>query len=605
MKNILLLFNIAIFNSLFAQTFIPVIDCSLNIATNSNGIAVADYDLDGDLDVYIVGADRFNVQNEETWNRFFSNNGNGTFSEVTKEANIRGYVSSPHEGFEGAQFGAAWGDYDNNGYPDLYLTNFGYNTLYRNNGNGTFSDVTGSAGVRGRLNDHNSSACWWDYDLDGDLDLYVSAWVGENIMYENMGQGIFTNITVQTGLGDNGQTWTSLPIDANNDQLFDLYVVNDFGPNKFYLNQGDSTFREATEEFGLEDEGNGMGVALGDYNNDGYFDIYITNISSTYHCPLFENQGNGTFIDKAEEVGVGNSGWAWGTEFLDFDHDGAVDLYVVNGHRELNSQNNYFYYNLLESELAEPELPGAYFWNVSDSSGVNSKEIARSLVTFDYDDDGDLDMIVGNKWTHPHFYENISKTKNWLKIELEGTISNRNAFGAIISVTCGEKKYYRSNDGIDFLGQSILPLHFGLADANVADSVIVSWPTGEKEIFTDIPVNQTIKIIEKDGLVSGIQKEKRAYFKTDLYLIGNYPNPFNSSTRIVFNAPYTGVGQIKVFNILGMEVFTRDLIVNNGQNIINWHGTNIEGRPVSSGLYLYTIILETDQFLSGKLVYIK
>ncbi len=607
MKNTLLLL-IVIQSAVFlisAQTFNDISEHSgLTISTQSNGIALADYDLDGDLDVYIVAAQKYDSQDEKTWNRFYNNNGDGTFSEITEEANIRGAVLSPHDGSWGSQFGAAWGDYNNDIYPDLYLTNYGYNVLYKNNGDGTFTDISESAGVRGPINDQNSSACWWDYDLDGDLDLYVSAYIGRNIMYENSGQDTFLNITVKTGLGDRGLTWTSLPFDANNDLLPDLYVINDFGPNKFYLNKGDGTFMESTTDFGLEDDGHGMGVTLGDYNNDGYFDIYLTNISSDYPCPLFENQGNGTFIDKGEEVGISNAGWAWGTEFFDFDNDGALDLYVVNGFTDEPGKNHLFY-NFLESDLVPPEERGAYFGDISDSLGVNSPLEARSLVTFDYGNDGDLDLLVGNFWSTPNLFENNTKVDNWLKINLKGTVSNRNAFGANVYISCSDKKYYRLNDGVDFLGQSILPLHFGLGNNDKIDSIVVNWPNGEQEILLNVDVNQTVTILENEGIVSGIHNKSNIVFNTEFYLLGNYPNPFNSMTNIKFHSQNKGIGAFMIFDIIGRNVFTKDLNINEGQNIIIWQGNSDKNINVASGLYFYVITNDLNKILLGKMLHLK
>jgi len=605
MNRIFLLVFAAILSTLNGQNFTEVTESTgLIKATHSNGIAVADYDLDGDLDIYIVCQSRYNVTDETTWNRLFENNGNGTFIEVTEKATVRGAASSPNIGFEGTQYGAAWGDYDSDGDPDLYITNFGYNILYRNNGNSTFTNITDSAGVKGGENDLSSTPLWWDYDLDGDLDLYVSTLYGVNILYENNGQGVFSNVAKDVGLNDDGSTWTSMPFDANNDHLPDLYVVNDYGANTFYLNQGDKTFEKMTAEFGLENEGHGMGVTLADYNNDGYFDIYLTNISSFFLCPLFENQGNGTFIDKAKIAGIDDVGWAWGTEFFDFDHDGGLDLYVANGHSEERG-NNFLFYNLLESNKVEPDLQEPKFWDISDSSSVNSRIEARALITFDYDDDGDLDLLVGNFWNPPHLFENQSESKNWLKIKLEGTVSNRDAFGSVVSLTCGEKKYFRSNDGVDFLGQSILPLHFGLANTEYIDTITVTWPTGQQEFITNIQPNQTIKIVENQGLISGIQNDQLSFFKPEFYLIGNYPNPFNSSTRILFNIPMDDIALLKVFNTAGEEIYNRDFTVKKGHNTLNWNGNNTNGNPVSSGLYLYTLSFNNSAILSGKLVLIK
>jgi hypothetical protein len=229
-------------------------DAGLGAVLRTDGAAVADYDRDGDLDVYFVVIPPYLQNKPETWNRLFSNNGDGTFLDVTTIAGVAAEAPRLGPGM-GFKTGASWGDYDNDGWPDLFLTKYGPNQLFHNNGDGTFTDVTNQAGVAGGGTQQSQSALWFDYDLDGDLDLYVSVWYEKtlppdtrNWMYENLGSGQFMDVSEASGLADPGKTYMSVAIDANNDGYLDLYLANDFAPsgsrpNKFYLNNGDKTFQ--------------------------------------------------------------------------------------------------------------------------------------------------------------------------------------------------------------------------------------------------------------------------------------------------------------------------------------------------------------------------
>ena len=584
--------------ALLAQSFELVTDQSgLSLPIRANGVAVADYDLDGDLDVYFVAISQYDEADLTTWNRLYSNNGDGTFSDVTLEAGVLSTLNGHPWSAMGNKFGAAWGDFNNDGYPDLFLTNVGPDELYRNNGDGTFTDVTVAAGVAGDDTSHNSSALWWDYDLDGDLDLYVSAWIGPNRMFENRGDEAFIDVTAASALGDDGRTWTSLPIDANNDGLLDLYVVNDFGANKFYLSLGNKTFREATAQFGLEDEGHGMGVALGDYDNNGFFDIYLTNIQGLNPPtpnPLFSNTGQGTFVNMSSAAGVEEAGWAWGTEFFDCDHDGDEDLYVVNGFMIEPGENSFFVNG-----------GSGNYLNRSTESGADGSAEARGLVVFDYDGDGDLDMLVANFREAPSLYRNVTAKQNWLQVELEGAVSNRNAFGAIVRVTANGKTYHRSNNGVDFLGQSILPLHFGLGNAQVAEEVVVTWPTGENQIFQNLWVNRTIKIKEGEGIITSVTPPTVELTPDSFQLLGNFPNPFNASTVVEFALPEPGSVDLRIYNLLGQELFSVRLNgLDAGSHRFRWNGTDRNGNPLGSGFYLYNIVYQ-DAVRTGKMLYLR
>ena len=462
--------------------------------TKTNGVSVADYDKDGDLDVFIVAFNSFDENDKSTWNRLLRNDG-WKFSDVTISAGFTPQFKKPITGYHGNKLGASWGDYDNDGYPDLFLSNFGVDELWHNEQDGTFTNVAYNAGVRGCSDCYSTNGLWFDYDTDGDLDLYVSDYDRPNRMYENIGNGNFKEVTEESGLGDTGETWTSIAIDVNNDTYQDIYVINDNGPNFLYLNQGDRTFLEATNEFGLGDPGNGMGVAISDYNKDGLFDLYLTNIFNQQPNPFFVRNAEGTFDNKANELGIDNAGWAWGTKFFDVDHDMDEDLYVVNGHElSITEDLNVFFKN-----------EGAHFEDVSTEFNVTNNLDARGLEVFDYDGDGDLDMLVSNWNGHLLLYRNNawvdgSDTKNWIKIELEGTTSNRDALGATVRIKTGGAYQYRLKDGANLMGQSIMPLHFGLESNEIVEEITVTWPNGISKSYSNINANQTIKIIEEQGV---------------------------------------------------------------------------------------------------------
>lgn len=596
-----------------AQTFVlKTEEAGLSVIKKTNGVAVADYDRDGDLDIYFVANQQYSANDESTWNRFFRNEGNGTFADVTAVAGVISRVSGQPFNEMGYKFGAAWGDYDNDGYPDIFLTNYGLNELYHNQGDGTFANVTATAGVAGVAGNSHSSAAWWDYDRDGDLDLFVSAWRGRNTMYENNGDGTFANVTVRSGLnnppGTNTVTWTSIPIDANNDGWLDLYMVEDFqAPNRFYVNRGDKTFREATREFGLISRGNGMGVAVGDYNNDGLFDIYVTNISGlevfdNETNPLFTNTGQGFFIDKAAQCGVEIAAWGWGTEFFDCDHDGDLDLYVANGYNFKGAKGadsaNFFFDNLLYSGAPA-------YRNISKSCGAGGGADGLGLVAFDYDNDGDLDLLVSNSKEPPYLYENQSSTQNWLKIQLEGSESNRTAFGAIVKVAAAEKNFYRQYDGVDFLGQSIQPLHFGLASATMVEEIAVRWPNGKQEIVTNVAANQTIKIKEGQGMVTGVKQRAASAMPDEFQLLGNFPNPFNNNTVIKFNLGRPGEVKVVITDIAGRQIRTMHAgFPASGTHVIHWNAIDNDGQPVGSGIYFYKAFFQKSS-RAGKILYLK
>ena len=599
----------------FGQEFVSrTQSAGLGSVGRTNGVALADYDRDGDLDVYFVVQDFYDRFDSKTWNRLFSNNGDGTFLDVTSVAGLAGKNSNTAFSYMGYKMGAAWGDYDNDGWPDIFLTHFGPDQLFHNNRDGTFSEVTAQAGVAGAQGQLSSSALWFDYDLDGDLDLYVSNWedYGENSndlrnwLYENRGDDSFLDVSEASGLADPGQTWTTVAIDANNDGHLDLYLANDFGPNKFYLNNGDKTFQEKTAGFGLEDPFQGMGLAVTDCDGNGFFDIYLTNVSTGNSNgeinPLFLNTGQSFFIDYSVEAGVSQAGWGWGTEFFDLENDGDDDLFVATGYFSQVFPNVLFRHN--------PDSGTVNFENVSSDFGLDDRAEARGLAVFDYDNDGDCDLLISNFAQAPSLYENPMAHGNWLDVKLEGTTSNRDAFGAVVEVWAQGESQRKYHHGAQFLAQNIQPLHFGLGGAQEIERITVTWPGGQTEDVGTAEVNQKIHVKESHGIINGVRQAPANATRTPeaLRLVGNYPNPFNGTTRIRFEVLVPGEVEVKINNLQGQTV----KVINSsfptiGEKTIGWDATDWRALPVSSGIYLYTLKIKNEMARPGfgKMLYIK
>ena len=604
-----------------AQDFLRVEqEAGLGHVTNNHGVSVADYDQDGDLDIFLVGYDAFDHSDGTTWNRLLSNDGDGTFEDVTIQAGFENqYVNTGIPAARGEKMGASWGDYDNDGYPDLFLTNSREDQLYHNEGNGTFVDVTGQAGVASCFNCYSGSGLWWDHDRDGDLDLYVSQLKGDNVMYENTGdsdgsgQVTFVDITQLTNLAGFGITWASVPLDLDKDGFLDLYLVNDNQENQLFENRfGSNWYIENAAAYKLNDEGAGMGVTVGDYNNDGLFDIYVTNIFNHHPNPLFTYIGNPRrFDDLADEMGVADTGWGWGTKFFDCDHDGDEDLYAVNGVEPdqvlfgdvQEDVNNFFFKNLF-MEGTESFVD----WSVA--SKTDELANARGLEVFDYDNDGDLDMVVANTVEAPFLFRNelivagqTQSDKNWIKMWLEGTLSNRDAIGTEVKITIDGNSYYRWYTGAGFFSQSLTPVHFGLASAEQIDEIQVTWPLGLKETFFNIPVNQTIRIREGDNNITTAVEDEIADRSVKL---NNFPNPFYNSTTIQLNLPKPGYAprgdvELSIFSVLGKKVYQIEK-AHYGEGVleITWD----EIGNIDAGIYY--CILNYDGFtFSNKMLKIK
>lgn len=568
----------------------------LGSVAGANGVAVADYDRDGDLDVYVVVRAVYDAGETRTWSRLFANRGDGTFVDQTRQAGVAGSagVGLPSTGGNGAKLGAAWGDYDGDGWPDLYLTHAGPNQLYRNLGDGTFADVTAAAGVAGGPTQLSTSALWFDADLDSDLDLHVGVWEDypaggaapdlANRYFENLGDGTFREAPAGAGLGDPGKTYTSLPLDVDGDGDPDLYNANDFGPNRFYLNAGDGTFQEATASFGLEDGGEGMGLALGDLTGDGRGDVFLTNRadSPSQQNALFVSQAEG-YAERAEPAGVAKTGWGWGADFFDLENDGDLDLYVVNGYFAADTPNALF-----RNDGAFPLSEVAASWGVAD------RDPARGLAVFDADADGRLDLLIANVSRAPHFYANRAATGAWLSVTLEGNGTNRDGLGATVEVEAGGRRQTRFHHGAQFLGQSLTPVHIGLGSAGAVDRVVVRWPGGMVDEVEGLAVDQRVRIRQGEGLVAGRPVSAAAPPRAgpSVRLLGAGPNPSAGPVHIHLRVDSPADVDLAIVDVVGRTVRRLRQPVGVGTAQIAWDGRGGAGGRVAAGLYLLTVSVD-------------
>ncbi len=495
--------------------------------TLGSGAAFFDYDADGDPDLYFVNGAPLPgyVADDIPTNCLYRNNGDGTFTDVTEESGV---------GDTGYGHGCAVGDYNNDGQLDLYVTNYGTNRLYRNNGDGTFTDVAEIAGVTEPR--WSSSCAFADYDRDGNLDLYVvnyivfdideNPWCGlkekgiraycepdnfpaqSDTLFRNNGDGTFTDVTKSAGIYNTtgkglGVVWG----DYNNDGAPDIYVANDSTENFFYHNKGDGTFEEVGFMVGvaLSEDGaaeNGMGTAFGDWNNDGWLDLTVTNYAQQTNT-LYHNDADGFFTDatattKTAQLTYPYLGWA--TAFIDYDNDGYQDLFVANGHlhenlAELGQQGTYEQRNL----LFRNNYNGT-FTEVSGTLGPGMKleDVSRGTTLADYDSDGDIDIVVTNSNATPRLLRNDGgNRKNYLQIRLVATQGSIDAIGARVKIKIGEltqTREVRSGDG--YLSQRDLTLHFGIGDYKQVDSIEIQWQSGVKQLIKSVPANQVLSLEE-------------------------------------------------------------------------------------------------------------
>ena len=516
------------------------------------GAAFFDYDHDGWLDVFLVNGTSFDpaVSAKAPTSYLFHNNRDGTFTDVTAKA-----------GLTASGWGQACcvGDFDNDGFDDLFVTYWGRNVLYRNNGDGTFTDVSEKAGVAGSGTRWGAGCCFLDYDRDGHLDLFVANYVnfdpekapapgdsaycryneipvpcgplgyagGTNILYRNRGDGTFADVSEESGIvmprGPSGMVFVpsnwrptgsygmgAAAADFDNDGWPDIYVACDTAPSLLYRNNHDGTFREIAVPAGCAFDENGvalagMGVGVGDYDNDGWLDLARTNFSEQV-TTLYRNYG-GAFEVASLRAGLGANRkyLGFGVDFFDYDNDGWNDLFIANGHVYSQIAARKLHLTYRQQKLLYRNLGTGRFEDVSGQAGapILAEHVSRGCAFGDFDNDGRVDVLVNNLDEPPTLLRNETDTpNNAILIKCVGTRSNRSAIGTRVKVTTGGRSQIREvMSGSSYYSQNDLRLHFGLGAATAADVVEIAWPSGARETLPGLGANQSFLIHEGKGVV--------------------------------------------------------------------------------------------------------
>jgi hypothetical protein len=571
-KIIALLFILATTNLAFSQPYFQkIVGVPIVLITNaSNRCAFGDYDGDGLLDI-VISTYNDGCQTCNYPLLLFHNIGNGAYERIT---------SAPIATVTSRTFGVSWGDYDNDGKLDLFVCS-GWNLknlLFHNEGNGNFTQVTTGSIV----NDGgwSEASAWADYDRDGWLDLFVSNQSNQNnFLYHNNANGTFTKVTSGSIVNDGGYSRGNSWGDYDNDGWLDLFVVNYAGQNDFlYHNNGNGTFTKITNGLLVNDGMYGSGCAWGDYDNDGYLDLFVAN--NNQNSRLYHNNGNGTFSLFAGGPSL-EAGYSYGTSWGDYDNDGFIDLFFAK-----QFTMNGFYKN----------INGQSFTKITNEYPAMEGGNSIANAWGDYNNDRKLDLFVTNNNISSvnFFYRNIGNTGNSLILKLKGCLtptgrSNYNGIGARIKIRDGNTSFYREVCGGMGMGsQDMFWQHVGLGSITNVDSIIVYWPSGNIQKLTNVAANQTLLI---DECTVGVIPQS---LPLEYVLEQNFPNPFNPSTTINYSLKKQTPVLISVFDITGQ--FVQSLI--NATQPAGKYSIQFDGSNLSSGIYFYKI--QTEEFTAQK-----
>jgi enediyne biosynthesis protein E4 len=498
------------------------------------GLGWIDYNQDGLYDLFFVQTSKTPAYTPPQPLRcaLYRNNGDGTFTDVTEKAGVAS------QGLYGQ--GCAVGDYDNDGYPDLYVTGYHRAVLYHNNGNGTFTDVTDKAGVAD-LGGWSTSAAWFDYDRDGYLDLIVcnyidwtpqnNIWCGEHRpgyraycdpndyggqhigLFHNNHNGTFTDVSLKSGVGKpEAKGMGVVCADFNNDGWIDVAIANDTWANFLFINKRDGTFEDDSYNSGVVASADGrfeagMGIDAQDLDGDGWADIYITHLDLEQNR-LYQNNHDGTFTDATYDCGIGNSAnllSGVAAKFMDYDNDGWEDICQVNSAMLYNISLYHSEVHYREPKLMFRNLGRGKFANVSKFLGPDFTRptAGRGLAVADFDNDGDMDFAVNNRGGKPQLMRNDGGNRNnWLKVSLIGTKSNRDGIGARLKIEAEDWVQVRQVvGGASYMSASDMRVHFGLGQRKTVHSLEITWPSGVSEKLTNLPINRILAVKEGEGII--------------------------------------------------------------------------------------------------------
>ncbi|HEX7736244.1 MAG TPA: CRTAC1 family protein [Ktedonobacteraceae bacterium] len=502
--------------------------CSVGAA-----VSAADYNNDGLIDIFVSSSGKNSPCH------LFRNNGDGTFTDVAVEAGIADLNR------DGGVMDAVWGDYDNDGWPDLYIVKWSaHNHLFHNNHDGTFTDVTEVSGTG--YTGNGNGAIWFDYNEDGLLDLYIGNYFrpendlwhlkttrimhndfenarngGPNVLYRNNGDGTFTNVAPQLGVDDTGWTLDVSACDLFHTGHMDLYLANDFGQDKIYKNNGDGTFTDVTAHALPIDTRKGMNADIADLDGDGYPDIYVSNITRSGYLVegnfLWRNNKDGTFTDTAPDLGVDRAGWSWGAKFVDLDNDGEMEILVLNGFVSAGTGDYWFELGTMATtpglviedarswppvgnkSISGHERPSLFvkqgnrYIEIAEAAGILEAHDGRGLCIADYDNDGLPELFIANQGQPFRLYKNIPQTRHqWIGLHLIGAgRSNRDAIGTRVTLSAGNRRQVKWVDpGNGFASQSDRRLVFGLGKLTQIDNLEIRWPDGRIEQLNGLALNQ-------------------------------------------------------------------------------------------------------------------
>ncbi|MGM1048284.1 MAG: CRTAC1 family protein [Bacillota bacterium] len=513
------------------------------MSSTGAAVAVADYNKNGYMDIYFTNSQK------NSKNALYRNNGDGTFEEVAEKLGLADVNK------DGISETALWFDFDNSGYPSLFIGAWGKSKLFKNNGDGTFTDITDSAGVG--YKGYVSKAIALDYNKDGFLDLYLACYFdesndlwnlnttnimhndferarngGKNVLYRNNGDGTFTDVSKEMGVDDIGWTLATGSADLNGDGWPDIYNANDFGPDSLFINKEGKGFEEVIQKRGIGDDTfKGMNVDFADIFHDGNLANFVGNISKEQYLlegnQLWHKDQTGKYIDRAQEMGVQQSGWTWGARFFDADNSGNLSLMVTNGFISANKNKDYWFDMgtlattpgyIVENAKSWPafndksmsgyeEKPlflntGKKFENVSKDVGITFLEDSRGVAVVDLLNRGVNDLVFANQGFHTKVYKNnITNNNNWIKLDLTGSFpSNRDAIGTkVIFEIDGVKTVMERDGGNSHGAQSDPRIHMGLGKNTTVDKITILWPSGNEDILENVKGNQILKIQENEN----------------------------------------------------------------------------------------------------------